>query len=177
MPRSIWMLCLVLLALSLPLSAQSVIRDPHIRSTEPELLDDIERGALLSPTLRRLIARIESSDLVVYLVFDRPASPAMAGHLSLLAAVPQRRYLRIAIDRRSSGCRRLAILGHELQHAVEIADADRVVDQDGVASLYRLIGFSSNAGCQACFDSQLAIDTGVRVQREALAGIASTGSR
>jgi hypothetical protein len=178
MTRSIWIVSLLLFAFHpFSLAAQPAVRDPHIRSLEPELLDDLARGALFSPTLRQLMARVESSDVVVYVVFDRAPSQSMAGRVSLIAAVPGRRYLRIGIDRRSHGCRRLAILGHELQHVVEIADADRVVDQEGVASLYRIIGFRSDVGCQACFDSQLAIDTGLRVQREVLAGMSAAGSR
>jgi hypothetical protein len=89
--------------------------------------------------------------------------------VSLIASVPGRRYLRISIDRRHHDCQRLAILGHELQHAVEIADSPRTTDQDSAAALYRTIGFRSEIGRRDCFDSQLAIDTGLRVQREILA--------
>jgi hypothetical protein len=116
MTRSISMLALFLFALSLHTSAAELAApDPHIRSSEPDLLDDLARGAHVSPTLTRLIDRLERSDVVVYLMFDRTMTPASAGHISLIAAVPGRRYLRISIDRRMAGCQRLAILGHELQ--------------------------------------------------------------
>jgi hypothetical protein len=171
MTRSIWMLALCLFAFAPPARAEGpAFRDPHIRATEPDLLDDLARGASVSPTLRRLIDRLESSNVVVYLMFDGAAAPESAGHLSLLASVPDRRYLRIVIDRRLTGCRRLAILGHELQHAVEIADAASVTDQRSMASLYRTIGFRSPNGRDDCFDSRSAIQTGERVQRELLAG-------
>ena len=150
-------------------AAEADVRDPHVRSIEPEMLDDLERGARLSPTLHRLVDRLEASDVVVYLMFDRAPRPMTAGHVSLIASVPGRRYLRISIDRRHADCRRLAILGHELQHAVEIADAPGATDQDSVAALYRTIGFRSDTGRRDCFDSQLAIDTGLQVQREILA--------
>jgi hypothetical protein len=150
-------------------AAELDVRDPHVRSIEPEMLDDLENGARLSPTLQRLVGRLENSDVVVYLTFDRAARPNTAGHLSLIATVPGRRYLRISIDRRYLGCQRLALLGHELQHAVEIADAPGATDQGRVAALYRTIGFRSDLGRRDCFDSQLAIDTGLQVQREILA--------
>jgi hypothetical protein len=150
-------------------AAKADVRDPHIRSLDREMLDELENGARLSPTLQRLVDRLEASDVVVYLMFDRAARPGTAGHISLITTVPGRRYLRISIDRRHFGCRRLAVLGHELQHAVEIAEAPGATDQDSVASLYRTIGFKSDTGRSDCFDSQLAIDTGLQVQREILA--------
>jgi hypothetical protein len=178
MTRSCWTLALFLFALAVPLrAAEPAYRDPHIRSIDPDLLDDVMRGAGVSPTLQRLVDRLESSDVVVYLTFDRGMAPNTAGRTTLMATVPGRRYLRISIDRRNFGCQRLAILGHELQHAVEIADAAAAIDQEGVASLYRTIGFRSDPGCEACFDSRLAIETGRRVQREALAAGRQVGSR
>ena len=159
MTRSIRTLALFLFALTAHTrAAEPDLRDPHIRSDELDLLDDLAKGAHVSPTLRRLIDRLESSDVVVYLMFDRAMAPNTAGHLSLITTVPGRRYLRIAIDRRNAGCQRLAILGHELQHAVEIADAPSVTDQRAVASLYSAIGFRSDNGRDDCFDSRLAIE-------------------
>jgi hypothetical protein len=178
MARSIWMLVLFLFACSLRArAAEPGFHDPHVRSNEIDLLDDLAKGARRSATLRRLLDRLEDSDVVVYLMFDRAMPPNTAGHISLISAVPGRRYLRISIDRRIGGCQRLAILGHELQHAVEIADARAVTDQEGVASLYRRIGFRSDNGRNDCFESRLAIETGLRVQREALAATAATGSQ
>jgi hypothetical protein len=178
MTRSIWTLALFLFALPLPLrAAEPGYPDPHIRSTESDLLDDLAKGASVSPTLRRLLDRLESSDVVVYLMFDRTMAPGTAGRISLITTVPGRRYLRISIDRRNLGCQRLAILGHELQHAVEIADAAAATDQEGMASLYRSIGFRSDTGCSGCFDSRLAVETGQQVQREALAAARETRSR
>lgn len=47
MTRSIWIVSLLLFAFNpLPLAAQPAFRDPHIRSLEPELLDDLGRGGL-----------------------------------------------------------------------------------------------------------------------------------
>ena len=174
MTRTTWTLAFFFISLisllTTPVRAAATdVRDPHIRSIEPEMLNDLEKGARLSPTLQRLVDRLETSDVVVYLMFDRAAAPNTAGHISLITTVPGRRYLRISIDRRRLDCQRLAILGHELQHAVEIADAPGATDQESVASLYRTIGFRSDTGRRDCYDSRLAIDTGLQVQREILA--------
>jgi len=178
MTRSIWTLALILLVLHThAFAAELTVRDPHVRSLELELLDDLQNGAHASPTLKTLLDRLETSDVVVYLTFDHAMPAHMAGRVSLMVAVPGRRYLRISIDRRSVGCQRLAILGHELQHAVEIADAAEATDQASVASLYRRIGFRSENGQRASFDSRLAIETGQRVRREVLSAPATIATR
>jgi hypothetical protein len=165
MTRSIWTLAFLFLALTLqPLAHEGF--DPHIRSSEPELLDAVARGVDVSPTLRALVDRLETSDVVVYLAFDRSPSPQLAGHLSLITAAGGRRYLRVAIDRRNAGCQRIAILGHELQHAVEIAESPSVTDEAALAALYRRIGFRSEGGHIDCFDSVGAILAGRTVEKE-----------
>ena len=177
MTRSTWTLAFLFLLTIIPptaASAQTVI-DPHIRSSEPELLAALAQGARVSPTLQRLLDRLESSDVVVYLMFDRRPSPDTAGHIALITAVPERRYLRISIDHRLIGCQRLAILGHELHHAVEIAESPAVTGDAAVAALYRRIGFRS-AGAGECFDSAGAILAGRIVEKEALAAVRAAGS-
>ena len=72
---------------------------------------------------------------------------------------------------------RLAILGHELQHAAEIAEAAGVVDRESMASLYSKIGFRSADGRLNAFDSRRAIETGQQVGREAQAAFGAAGSR
>jgi len=104
MTRSIWTLALFLLVLHThAFAAELTVRDPHIRSLELELLDDLQKGAHASPTLKALLDRLETSDVVVYLTFDHAMPAHMAGRVSLMVAVPGRRYLRISIDRRSVG--------------------------------------------------------------------------
>jgi len=166
MTGSTWTLAFLFLAATLH-AAEPAAPDPHIRSLEPGLLDALAGGARVSPTLERLVDRLEASDVVVYLRFDRSPAPNTAGHIAFLAAVPGRRYLQISVDRRNNTCQLIAILGHELQHAVEIAEAPSVTTEAALAALYRLIGFRSSGGRNAeCFDSDLAIATGQLILRE-----------
>jgi hypothetical protein len=167
MTRFIWTLAFVFLLFTRDSPAsERVVFDPHVRSSEQELLEALADGARVSPTLRQLVDRIEASDVVVYLTFDRSPSPATSGHPSLISAVPGRRYLRVSIDRRLAGCKRVAILGHELHHAVEIADAPSVTDDTALAALYRRIGFTSAHPHQECFESVGAMLAGRSVEKE-----------
>ena len=179
MTRLIWTLAFVFLAVTLhaPHAFAHEAFAPHIRSDEPDLLDALTTGAGLSPTLRALVDRLDSSDVVVYLRFGRSSSPTMAGHLSFITAAAGRRYLQVTIDRRPMGCRRIAILGHELQHAVEIAASPAVTGEPSLAELYRRIGFRSGGAYPECFDSAGAILAGRSVEKEVLAAAHAIGSR
>jgi hypothetical protein len=138
-------------------------RGPHIRATVPALADALATGIRESPTLHALVERIEASDLLVYLTFDRAPAPSTAGHISLMAAAGGRRYVRLSVNPRYDRLQRIAILGHELRHAVEIADAPLVIDQPSLVALYRRIGFSSGA---RSFDSGATIAAGRQVHDE-----------
>jgi hypothetical protein len=166
MTGSIWTLAFLFLTMTLH-AAEPHPRDPHIRSTDTEILNALASGARLSPTLRRLVDRLEASDVVVYVTFDRSPAPRTAGHIAFVTSVPGRRYLQISVDRRNGPCPLIAILGHELQHAVEIADEPAVTGEAELAALYRRIGFRTAGDHHAeCFDSNLAIATGQLIQRE-----------
>jgi hypothetical protein len=178
MTRLIWTLAFLFLASTLePLASERVVPDPHIRSAEPELLGAVTDGAHASPTLHQLVERLEASDVIVYLTFDRSPAPHTSGHLSLISTVPGRRYLRVSIDRRYTACQRIAILGHELHHAVEIAESPSVTDDTTLVALYLRIGFRSAGAHLDCFDSVGAILAGRIVEKELQAAARAAGSR
>ncbi len=63
--------------------------------------------------------------------------------------------------------RKVAILGHELQHAIEIADRPEIVDSKTLARAYQVFGFTRHsASSRLDFDTTAAIGTGRAVWRE-----------
>ena len=59
------------------------------------------------------------------------------------------------------------MLGHELQHAVEIAEAVDVIDAASMATLYRRIGEPTRSVVAAqCYDTAAARDVGTVVLTE-----------
>src|SRR5690349_1433881 len=76
------------------------------------------------------------------------------------------RYVRIQLALRGAPEDAIAVLGHELQHAVEVAEAIDVIDAGGLEKLYRRIGVRS--GPQV-YDTIAAQELGKVVRRE-LAG-------
>jgi hypothetical protein len=148
-------------------------RDPHIRSGNEALLDALATGVKASPTLRRIASSLEASDVVVYVVFEPSPTNGVAAHVSFISAAGGRRYLHVGIDPRFSGTQLIALLGHELQHAAEIAAEASVVDSRTLAEFYRRVGFGGTFGTREHFESDRAIEAGYRVGREAQAFLAA----
>src|SRR5262249_43077552 len=138
-------------------------------SSVAELRAVLAAGIRLSPTFRAIVTDLERSDVVVYLT-QEPHAAGAAAHTSLVASAGGRRYLRISLDPKRSGCDRLALLGHELRHALEIAVEPAVVDADSLAALYERIGFASCGGGRRCYDSAAAIEAGRQIAREVATG-------
>jgi hypothetical protein len=138
----------------------------HVRaidSTAGALITDGSRGSRLFRSLRE---RLDRSDVFVY-VEHRMLPSALTGRLTLLGAARSWRYLRIEIECRQPRLAQIAALGHELQHAVEIADAGAAVDPPSIQKLYGLIGFARDAGRRE-FETDAAREAGSRIRRELL---------
>lgn len=135
----------------------------HVRTTEHTMRKLIRTGYQLSPTFAALIARLDESDVIVY-VEELPRLPgALEGRMLILPAPHGFRYVRIQIALRGSPSDSIAIIGHELRHAVEVADAADVRDDASLATLYRRIGVSEGNNL---FDTIAAQETGKRVLKE-----------
>jgi len=148
----------------------SLVTSFHIRSTQAELRAAIETGVAHSELFRELVDRIDASDVVVHIVYDHDPAPGIAGHITFAASTGGVRYLRIAIVPRLGGTDLLAILGHELQHAVEIAEEPSVVDQASMAVFYATVGEHRGGDRSPTFDTAAAVAAGDRIRREASGG-------
>ena len=70
----------------------------------------------------------------------------------------------------------VGLLGHELQHAVEIADAPEAIDEQTLIGLYQRIGIGGaiRNGIRS-FDTAAALVAGQRVSREIPGGAVAAG--
>ena len=86
------------------------------------------RGMERSSTFRNLITRLSGADVVVYMRFSRCPGDH-AGCLLWASAAPGVRRVLIQLDPFGRSPNELtALLGHELQHALEVADAPEIRD-------------------------------------------------
>jgi hypothetical protein len=139
---------------------------PRLRTTDRRIRALLDDGIAQSPSLRALVARLAGSDVVVYLRCGTlPAG--LDAQLTFVSAAGGFRYVVVRLAFALPPQRTIATLGHELQHAVEIADHRDIVDQASLARAYARIGFAHRAGrAVTAFDTQAAIAAGVRIGRE-----------
>src|SRR5215468_8785640 len=136
----------------------------HVRTTDAQLRTAIDRGLGGSALFRDLVARLDASDVIVYVETECPMSPRMFGRLTLMGVGGDRRYVSVRISCMLPTSQQIAALGHELHHAVEIPSARSVVDNSSLAAEYRRIGFSSRAvRAGTGYESHAAIDAAARV--------------
>src|SRR6185295_15295622 len=127
-----------------PLTESAALDSPHrhVRSQDRSIRYLLKRGFNHSATFAHLMARLEHSDVIVY-VEEVPRLPgALEGRMMLLPSANGQRYVRIQIALRGAPDDAIAILGHELQHAIEVAQEGGVSDQAALEALYQRIGTS-----------------------------------
>ena len=143
---------------------------PHtrrIRTLDAHLHALLDQGLRKSRTFRALAARLERSDVIVYLLPDVSPPAGIAGRLTFLSASGGVRYVAVRLRPLGSSVREVAMLAHELQHAVEIAERVSIVDNETLTREYLLIGYANRSMSQGtAFDTQAAIDAGYQVYRE-----------
>lgn len=161
---------LLLLTVSSPaLFAQTVDNGlhKHIRTTDPRLLRLLHEGERGSATFRRMVDRIRQSDVIVYLECGGGGPRSADGRLTFISSAGGRRYVHIRVARLASADVQIALIGHELRHAVEIADAPAVVDGESLAREYERIGFlNARQLAHTSYDSDAAVEAGYQVLRE-----------
>jgi hypothetical protein len=136
----------------------------RVRTLDAHVSDMLAIGYQRSATFRGLIDTLEDSDVIVYV--ERRAIVSGTAFLQFVTQAGGNRYVRITLDTELTANAGVALLGHELQHAVEVARAPWVVDIAAFGDLYRAIGHSSCEEPQRCFDTTAAVDAGRRVRME-----------
>ena len=166
---------IVIVALSL-LTMQSprpaaIVPPPHVRpqgARSDEVLADAVRR---SPTVANLVRTIERSPLIVFieLALDRED----LGRTTIMAANDIARLLHIQLNGKLSADRLVEVLGHELQHALEILGAPEIRDEVSLARAYMRLGFEADRGhfeTDAARLTELQVHTELRMERAARRG-------
>jgi hypothetical protein len=115
-----------------------------VRSTDAVMLRLIEEGTERSVTFAALVDTIGHSNDIVYVEFGYCAFGHLDGCLLPFVASSQGgRYLRVLVTpdkNRRTHDQLLALIGHELQHALEVIQHHDVVNVNTMDAMYRRIG-------------------------------------
>lgn len=134
------------------------------RPLDPSAVESYERGLEASPLVRALVERLEQSNLVVHIQTVERMPGTLAGSLHFVTSRGGYRYVRITLARDLSPMMRAAVLGHELQHACEVA-ASTADTPDEVRSLFEQLS-GHGPGPRKQFETAAAIDVGRQVFNE-----------
>lgn len=141
-----------------------------VRSTVTWVLDLLREGEATSATFRTVVTALGRTDAIVYV---EPGICAFGRfHACLPAAVSTSggvRYLRVLFEpARAPRPQLIALIGHELQHALEVATVPGVRSSDGIRRLFGRVGQSVECpkGMVDCFETTAARDVGDRILAE-----------
>jgi hypothetical protein len=137
----------LMFALAMPAVAASQTA-ARIRSTDAAMLGLFREGAERSATFRSLINDIDHTTGIVYVEFGYCAFGHLNGCLlPSIGGTHSDRYLRILVTpdkTRRTHDQLLALIAHELRHALEVLDHQEVIDARSMEAMYRKIGTPLN---------------------------------
>ena len=163
-----WIVGLAGVAVAASASAQDVIPPPHVRA-EREVRRLVDEAARRAPAIRDSIERLEKLDVTVYVRMKAFTQIDLDGRVALLSTAGSHRYLVIELACGRSELTQMATLGHELFHAIEIAEEPSVVNADTLAVFYSRIGIKTgdSRGLQT-FETEEAAAAGLLARRQLL---------
>lgn len=178
MPRRLPLIAIVIVLALRGASGESLAEYPdqhehRIRTTDGRLQSIVDEGVRFSTTFQTLVDRLDRSDVVVYVEFDRHPQDGLDGRLAFLGAHAGVRYVLVRVVFLHDRARQIAVVGHELRHAVEVADAPAIIDRRSMEHEYQRLGYErARAASERMFDTTAAIEAGTRVLRELRTGSA-----
>ena len=149
-----------------PHYALLVSPERRVRAADPRVHGYLAEGLQRSNTFARLLAALNASDVIVYVERVMTLPRDTMGRLTMVPTKSTARYLRIQIKSDLSMNEAIALIGHEMRHALEVAEEPSVRDSGALIQLYERIGHSS--GGEHVYDTTAAQDVGKQIRRELL---------
>jgi hypothetical protein len=145
--------------------ATAASRNPRVRPYDGRSASLLLRGIERSTTLRLIVERLERSNVITYVEMQPALRQQLAGRMVWLTATGTARYVRISLNPELASETLVAVLGHELQHALEVAESPAIVDEASLETYYRKYGIQMRVHTSG-YDTQAARDAGDLVRRE-----------
>jgi hypothetical protein len=129
----------------------------------------IDDAARRSPAIRDWIDRLQELDVTVYVRAKLFTQGDLEGRVALLSKAGSHRYLVIELACNRTEVAQMATLGHELFHAIEIAEEPSVVNAETLAAFYTRIGIKTgDSGGLRTFETGAAAAAELRARRQLL---------
>lgn len=137
----------------------------HVRGVNTRITDALAEGRRRSKTFAALVDALDRSDVIAYVETRFELPPSIRGRLLFAhSSAVGVRYVRIQIHALLSSDDLIVVLGHELQHALEIALTPAIRDEPSMRRFYQRAG-AGMSDAQG-FETAAARIAGDRVQHE-----------
>jgi hypothetical protein len=140
----------------------------QVRALDERSRGFLEAGLRGSVTFRALVETIDASNVLVHVETATQSTQLPAAGVGDKRGAGRHRVLRIRLVVGWDSVSAVALLGHELRHTVEVAQAPDVVDLASFGRLFQAIGARSRCPALelACFETRAADAAGRLVLRE-----------
>jgi hypothetical protein len=138
---------------------------PHVRALNAAsggLMADAQQK---SATVRELFTKLEASNLVTYVRIVPVEDGTPESGLSFVGSSKVRRYVLVSISGSATADRQIELLGHELQHAVEVAGLPWVQNDGQFQDMMRIMGWRDASAARG-YETAAANLTENRIRRE-----------
>ncbi len=137
----------------------------HLRVLDCDLATALQNGAARSAVLHDLLERVDRADGLIYVT--PPPRTGVATHLlggfsHDVSVAGRYRILRVFVSDKPSD-QVIAIVGHELRHALEVLELSNARTEAEVEALYDRIGWRTSG---RTVETQAALDVGHAIERE-----------
>jgi hypothetical protein len=141
------------------------INAQHVRGLNPASISAIADAQQRSATVRALTSTLEASDLVAYVNITTLAKGSVESGLSYVGASAAQRFVLITISEGAAADRQIELLGHELQHATDVAKAAWVTDDNHVQTLMTTVGWRDGSRARG-YETTAAVSAEHHVHQE-----------
>lgn len=135
----------------------------RVRPMQKRVESLLATGMDRSATFRQLVRRLERSDVIVYVEARHDMRNGVGASMRFVTRSATDRFVRIQLNADYHNHTLVALLGHELQHAVEVAEHAEVQSPDNLREFYRRTGVRTGPDS---FDSEEARQAGYLVRDE-----------
>ncbi|HEY6506461.1 MAG TPA: hypothetical protein VIY56_00525 [Vicinamibacterales bacterium] len=161
----------VALVVVAPLGAlASTAQESWLRVDDPVAARAIASGREKSATFRALLERLERADLIVYVDRALTQGDRTRGDTRFVVRAGGFRFLRVTLEVHAVTNSVVALIGHELRHLAEVADAPWIVDEASYGAHFKTVGYSSCVRAHPCYETNDAVLAGDRILREMTTG-------
>jgi hypothetical protein len=162
-----WLLvCLIAIAnsgrLAFATTSAQIPSDHHLRTDSAVIATLMQQASERSLTFQRLVDAINASDGIVYVEQGTCAQGRRACFMNVTMAGTHR-ILWVKVDTRGVDCDLMGMIGHELQHTVEVLRDAHVT---GFATMYNFYSREANPGGTFPFETIGAKRIGEAVRAE-----------